>query len=130
MWPGPDPLLGPQLAQKRAVLEAQHPGPPVLQPAVLRLLISDVVDVELADGCIFLLTADSKIMRLNPDGVFEGYVGIKGNGPGEYIYVNDIYLAPGGDGICLNDVMKGTITYGLDGTYKGTRERERSSTIR
>lgn len=89
-----------------------------------RLLISDVVDVELADGCIFLLTADSKIMRLSPDGVFEGYIGIKGNGPGEYIYVNDICLAPGGDGICLNDVMKGTITYGLDGTYKGTRERE------
>lgn len=89
-----------------------------------RLLISDVVDMELADGCIFLLTADSKIMRLSSDGVFCGYVGTKGNGPGEYIYVNDIYLTPGGDGICLNDVMKGTITYGLDGTYKGTRKRE------
>lgn len=89
-----------------------------------RLLISDVTDVELADGCMFLLTADSKIMRFSPDGVLEGSVGIKGNGPGEYIYVNDIFLAPGGEYICLNDVMKGTITYGLDGTYKGTQARE------
>ena len=39
MRPGPDPLLGPQLAQRRAVREAQHPGPPVLQPAVLRLRV-------------------------------------------------------------------------------------------
>ena len=91
---------------------------------VEQLLISDVTDVELADDCMFLLTADSKVMRFSMDGIFKGYVGVKGNGPGEYIYVNDIYIAPGGKSICLNDVMKGTISYGLDGTYERTQERE------
>lgn len=91
---------------------------------VERLLISDVTDVELADSCMFLLTADSKVMKFSLDGLFEGYVGTKGNGPGEYIYVNDIFLAPSGNGICLNDVIKGIITYGLDRTYEGTLERD------
>lgn len=85
-----------------------------------KLLISDVSDVELANNCIFLLTTDSKVLKFNSDGIFEGYVGAKGNGPGEYIYVNDIYLAPGGNEICLNEI-KGTIIYGLDRTYKETK---------
>ena len=36
---GPDPLLGPQLAQGRPLRTPQHPRPPVLQPAVLRLRV-------------------------------------------------------------------------------------------
>lgn len=89
-----------------------------------RLLISDAVDVVLTEDNIFMLTADMKVLRLSRDGRMEGYVGVKGNGPGEYLYVNDIYLAPDGNGICLNDIMKGVLTYGLDGTYIGTQEPE------
>lgn len=89
-----------------------------------RLLISDAVDVVLTEDNIFMLTADMKVLRLSRDGRLEGYVGVKGNGPGEYLYVNDIYLAPDGNGICINDIMKGVLTYGLDGTYIGTREPE------
>ena len=37
--PGPDPLLGPQLAQGRPLRTPQHPRPPVLQSAVLRLRV-------------------------------------------------------------------------------------------
>ena len=89
-----------------------------------RLLVSDAVDVVLTKDNIFMLTADMKVLRLSRDGRLEGYVGVKGNGPGEYLYVNDIYLAPDGNGICINDIMKGVHTYGLDGTYIGTREPE------
>lgn len=83
------------------------------------LLISDVADVEFTDDRIFVLTTDSKIMRFSSDGMFDGYIGKKGNGPGEYIYVKDICLASDGDRICLNDIMKGTFFYGLDGAYAG-----------
>ena len=75
-----------------------------------RLLISDAVDVVLTEDNIFMLTADMKVLRLSRDGRLEGYVGVKGNGPGEYLYVNDIYLAPDGNGICINDIMKGVLT--------------------
>lgn len=86
------------------------------------VLMPDVVDVEMTDKHLFLLTSDSRILKCNRDGVLEGNIGAKGNGPGEYLYVNDIFIAPDKDAIYLNDIMKGRIMYGLDGNYKGTCE--------
>lgn len=86
--------------------------------------ISDVVDLEISEGGIFLMTADSKVMKFSPDGVFETCIGTKGDGPGEYNYINDIYLSSDGKNICLNDVMKGSVTYGIDGKYVETQELE------
>ena len=82
-------------------------------------LISDIIDIQVFDGYIYLLDirGAKSLFVFDMDGYFIRKIGRLGNGPGEYISLSNFTLDTKNKFIYLLDYFKRIHKYKLDGTF-------------
>lgn len=89
-------------------------------------IISDIKRIISVEDMLVVLTTDEEILCFNKDdGKFLRKIGNKGEGPGEYLQIGDIYYNDKDGSINVIDVLKKSmVAYSLDGKHISNKKTE------
>lgn len=82
-------------------------------------LINDLTFVEISDKFIFIYQLkNSEILRFARDGKFLNKIGKKGQGPGEYTYIDGLQIDESKSEVYAITTANGVLVYDFEGTFK------------
>ena len=81
-------------------------------------LLKTINLIEITDESIFVYQTGAEILRFSHDGKFMNKVGKKGQGPGEYIYIDGFQIDENKSEIYVITTANGVLVYDYEGTFK------------
>jgi len=86
-------------------------------------LIADIMDLVFTDDYIFVLSSTPKVLQFKRDGKFIKQISMLGNGPGEHLKVNSIFVNERRRSIYLSELFGRILEFDFDGAYKGMHKK-------